>query len=155
MQFLWIVFSSALDDIKERVSLAAHDVIVVDGSSNANGSEGETSLCTIIAASLFGQILLMSLLMSQCVTCKADTTLPAALTRFFTNPWQQLPLFASMSNYLYAYKPINAFRACALSSSNSWYGPCLLESSFWLWPFLFRRQRSSIPVSQLMLCKNS
>jgi hypothetical protein len=100
MQFLWIVFSSALDDIKERVSLAAHDVIVVDGSSNANGSEGETSLCTIIAASLFGQILLMSLLMSQCVTCKADTTLPAALTRFFTNPWQQLPLFASMSNYL-------------------------------------------------------
>ena len=38
----WIVFSSALDDIKERVSLAAHAgivvVIVVDSSSNANES---------------------------------------------------------------------------------------------------------------------
>jgi hypothetical protein len=35
----WIVFSSTLDDINERVSLAAHAVIVViivvDGSSNA------------------------------------------------------------------------------------------------------------------------
>jgi hypothetical protein len=38
----WIVFSSALDDIKERVSLAAHAgivvIIVVDGSSNAHDS---------------------------------------------------------------------------------------------------------------------
>jgi hypothetical protein len=83
-----------LDNIKERVSLAAHAVIVTDGSSNANDSEGKTSICTIITASLFDRILLMSLLMSRHVICKADATLAAASIRFFTKPWQQLLLFA-------------------------------------------------------------
>ena len=83
MQFLWIEFSSALDDIKERVSLATHAMIVVDGSRNANNSESETSLCTIIAASLFDCTLITSLLMSKCVIYKADATLAAASTRFF------------------------------------------------------------------------
>ena len=89
LQFVDRESSSALDDIEERVSLAAHAVIVVDGSINANDSENETSLCRL------DRILLASLLMSRRVICKADATMAAASTMFFTKPRRQLPPFAS------------------------------------------------------------
>ncbi len=48
-----------------------------------------------------------------------------------------------------AYEPINAFHACVLSLLNFWYNPRLLESSFWLWLFLFCRRRSSIAIGSV------
>jgi hypothetical protein len=127
----WLLSSSILYDIEERVTLAEHAMIVVDGFSNANDSESKTSLCTVIAASHLDLILLTSLLMSRHVKiCKTDVTLAAAWTRFFTKPWRQLLPFTSVRALAFSmYKLINAFHACALSSSNSWYSPCLLESS--------------------------